>query len=420
MLDPKVKEYFRNNMKRFYALQHWKELKQKPYSMNDILTCIYNTGNGSSEEIENIIDKLTAKKKIQGRTQVYNKQESDIVDIVKDENGELVIKGLDAYNPLPLSGQHQKDKNAKIFRKGDDGKINKNFQKAEERMYDLGKEVREFYPEGDNHTITMIMQAVRKFAAINKISTKKIIDRLKRGSYDIDFDTWEITPVIKENIERKTIVINESDISKIVMTPHKFHTQIKRFIAQLLDDPINAQPSELFKFNGYTRSKLLNYLLKRSIINRKQRISDRDENGQPKTATMMVKFICPKKNFDRKLEKLFIELFEKNLLPRKHKETQEVAVLAEEGGATGCCGGTDGMGGEGANGGAFITSMGAVQRRKMPTELDETDIASVGGERGFGYDAPAGLGDKETLKRHNGKGGSVSINDAPRKSHKKV
>ena len=129
----------------------------------------------------------------------------------------------------------------------------------------------------------------------------KVVNALKKGRCRLDTDLWRIVPnVHKESKERKVIVINESDFKQLMdyseMTEQKFHSNIRKFISELLQDPVNAQPSSLFKFYGLNRSSLLHHLLSGNnpIIRRKERISDRDENGEPKTATMMVKFSCPK------------------------------------------------------------------------------------------------------------------------------
>lgn len=201
------------------------------------------------------------------------------------------------------------------------------------------------------------------------------------------------------------IVLSEEDVSRLrkytEMTEYKFTTHIRSFISQLLQDPVNAQPSELLKSKGLTRSFLINEMLKQGIILRDERISDKDENGEPKTATMMVKFRCPKKNFDRKIEKLYIRFFEKNLLPRKHSIQNEETLNEDgEGGAVG--GATSA-----ASSGQFISPIGTVHRRKMPSEIDET--ASTTNVGNYQYTVPF-CGDKETLARKNGIGGSVSVN----------
>ena len=434
-IDSKIKEYITKSRKKCYALGNWKNLKMKPFSMMDMLVCICKAANGSLKEMDNIIDHLTAKRKVYGRTQVYDDDHIGNIDIVKNQDGELELVGYNTDAPLPLKGQHQTHSH-KVFRKSD-GQINKTFQNAEERLYDLGKKVRELFPEGDNHFITFAMQAIRKYASDRKIHTDKVVSGLQKGKYRLDTDLWRVVPNPRNeskedhNRGRRIIILNESDVQRLQkisegydkemeMTEQKFHSHIRNFISQILQDPVNAQPSILLKANGLNRSILLKYLLQSGILVRHERISDRDENGKPKTATMMVKFgidprigkketmlntndediKCPKKNFDRKIQKLYMRLFEKNLPQRQiHLRSEEINEEGEGcavGGATSA-----------ASSGQFIQPFGGVQRRKMPTEIEETTTTMNTGN--YQYTVPFG-GDKETLARKNGDGGSVSIN----------
>lgn len=411
-IDSKIKEYITKSRNKCYALGNWKNLQMKPYSMRDILACICKAANGSLKEMDNIIDHLTAKRKVYGRTQVYADKHVGDIDIVKNQDGELELVGYKPDAPLPLKGQHQSHSH-KVFRKNDD-QVSKTYQNAEERLYDLGQKVRELFPDGDNHFITFAMQAIRKYASERKIHTDKVVKGLERGRYRIDTDTWRVVPNLKtESKEKRTIIINESDFQRLQklsedydkemeMTEQKFHSNIRNFISQLLQDPVNAQPSTLLKTNGLNRSILLKYLLKGGILIRDERISDRDENGEPKTATMMVKFKCPKKNFDRKIQKLYMRFFEKNLPQRQiHLRHEEINEDGEGGAIDGAT--------SAASSGQFIQPFGDVQRRKMPTEIEETTTTMNTGN--YQYTVPFG-GDKETLARKNGEGGSVSINHA--------
>lgn len=399
----KIKEFIKKYENKCFALNHWKELHPRGFTLRELLNFIYDEANGSFDEMANIIDHLTEKRKVQGRTQVYA-DNANVVDIVRDENGNLKLTGYNPEAELQRKGQHRPE-NPKIFRKTDD-QPNKIFQKAEERMFDLGKQVRELYPNEDNHFITFAMQAIKRYAAEKKKNQDIIVKGLQKGRYRLDTDLWRIVPnAVRENKQRKVIVINESDFKQLTdyaeMTEQKFHSNIRKFISQLLQDPVNAQPSDLFKFYGFKRSNLLHHLLSGNnpILIRKERISDRDENGEPKTATMMVKFMCPKKDFDRKLQKLFIKLFERNLPPRKSHKQDELNEDGE-GGAMGGATSTD-------SSGQFIQPVFPMQRRKMPVEIEETtDTSSVGN---YQYTVPFG-GDKETLARKNGVGGSVSVN----------
>ena len=430
-IDSKIKEYITKSRKKCYALGNWKNLKMKPFSMMDMLVCICKAANGSLKEMDNIIDHLTAKRKVYGRTQVYDDNHIGNIDIVKNQEGELELVGYNTDAPLPLKGQHQTHSH-KVFRKSD-GQISKTFQNAEERLYDLGKKVRELFPEGDNHFITFAMQAIRKYASDRKIHTDKVVSGLQKGKYRLDTDIWRVVPNLRNESkrERRIIILNESDVQRLQkisegydkemeMTEHKFHSNIRNFISQILQDPVNAQPSILLKANGLSRSVLLKYLLQSGILIRHERISDRDENGKPKTATMMVKFgidprigkketmlntndediKCPKKNFDRKIQKLYMRLFEKNLPQRQiHLRHEEINEKGE--------GGAMGEATSAASNGQFIQAFDGVQRRKMPTEIEETTSTMNTGN--YKYTVPFG-GDKETLARKNGDGGSVSIN----------
>ena len=414
-IDSKIKEYITKSRKKCYALGNWKNLQMKPFSMRDMLVCICKAANGSLKEMDNIIDHLTAKRKVYGRAQVYADKHVGDIDIVKNQDGELELVGYKPDAPLPLKGQHQSH-NPKVFRKSDD-KVSKTYQNAEEKLYDLGQKVRELFPGTDNHFITFAMQAIRKYASERKINTDKVVKGLESGRYRIDTDIWRVVPNLKNESkedhkkERRIIILNESDVQRLQkisegydkemeMTEQKFHSHIRKFISQILQDPVNAQPSILLKANGLNRSILLKYLLNSGILIRDERISDRDENGEPKTATMMVKFRCPKKNFDRKIQKLYIRLFEKNLPQRQiHLRSEEINEEGEGcavGGATSA-----------ASSGQFIQPFGGVQRRKMPTEIEETTTTMNTGN--YQYTVPFG-GDKETLARKNGDGGSVSIN----------
>lgn len=214
----------------------------------------------------------------------------------------------------------------------------------------------------------------------------------------------------------KIIVITENDYHRLQnsmqMTEHKFHQHIRLFISQLLQDPVNAQPSELLKEYGCKRGFLIGTLLKNHIIEKEERISDKDENGNPKTATMLVKYKCPKKNFDRKIEKLYIRLFEKNLPPRQeHKNLDNINEDGEGGCAMGgeasCCDGATSA----ESSGQFLSPIGMVtQKRTTKKENNIKEATTTMSAGDYSYDMPFG-GDEESLARKNGKGGSVSVNE---------
>lgn len=403
----KIADFRKKYPSRCFALMGWKNRQMKDFSLDEMLAFFIVESNNSIQKMLNMIDHLVQKKDANGRAQEVHTYQQNGVDLIRTPKGTLKLIGYNPNAELRRKGQHQRG-NINVTKEGEK---NKAVEKMEDRLMDLGVEVRKLFPNEDNHFITFAMQAIKKYAAQRKINQDKVVNALKKGRCRLDTDLWRIVPnVHKESKERKVIVINESDFRQLMdyseMTEQKFHSNIRKFISELLQDPVNAQPSSLFKFYGLNRSSLLHHLLSGNnpIIRKKERISDRDENGEPKTATMMVKFSCPKKDFDRKLQKLFIKLFERNVPPRKPYTYKDSKLNEEgEGGATAA-----------DASGAFVTKLGngndatGIMRRKMPVELAETDTNSVGD---YQYTVPFG-GDKETLARKNGVGGSVSINKA--------
>lgn len=105
---------------------------------------------------------------------------------------------------------------------------------------------------------------------------------------------------------------------------------------------------------------------------------------------MKVKFKVPKKNFDRKLKRLYIRLFERNV-----PQTEVVSEDGETSGATG----SDASG-------QYSQPVFGMQRRDIYNVKEATTTSTVGD---YQYDVPF-PSDDETMKRHNGVGGSVSVN----------
>lgn len=205
----------------------------------------------------------------------------------------------------------------------------------------------------------------------------------------------------------RTFYINESALKSlnetIDMTEYKFISNVKNFLSMLLSDPVNAQPSLGLQIAGLDRKKLINLLKDNNLLVKKEKIADKDENGNPKRATMMISFKVPKENFDLKLKKLYISLFEKNETPYD--------FIYEDGGAGACAGGCNG--GSGTDGGLFspagatsastsgdyqytmplfgVSSQVSKKKKKKDDELiDETDCSSVGD---YQYDAPPFIDD---------------------------
>ena len=207
---------------------------------------------------------------------------------------------------------------------------------------------------------------------------------------------------------------------KYRMNDGLFLSNVKDFLSKLLNDPVNAQPSETLLMHNLDRNTLLKYLKDYGVIVKKEKLSNKDKDGNPKELTMKVKyglkgnerekrepkdeFDIPRKKFETNVLKLYIDLFESNL-PQPINEDGE-------GGDAGSY--INGSGGEGA--GPFVTKIGFMGKSMMTQaspykktrdnkELDETTTTfSVGS---YQYDLPAFI-DDETADRGE-KNGSVSV-----------
>lgn len=94
------------------------------------------------------------------------------------------------------------------------------------------------------------------------------------------------------------------------VTFYKFFTEVKNFIQDLLDDPIGAKPSGFFKAHGISRSLLLNKMLDRDIITKKENIDEpNDADGKMKSMHYL-QYKVPRKNFEQKIKRLYSYFFE--------------------------------------------------------------------------------------------------------------
>ena len=395
----KLKDYLSKNKKKGFALRDWLILNGDAFTFKEALTCIYNEAKGNFSVMNDIIEHLTEKRKVFGRTQVYADNNTPLIGLKRNENGNVVLFGYEKGLPLNLKGQHRPENN-KIFRKRDDN-VSKTFQNSEIKMHDLGAQVRELFPDRSNHEITFVMQATKKYAERHKISTDKVVLLMKKGRLKYDEGLNKLVPVVKESMQRRIICINEDVAMKLVddlsMTEYKFNSNVKQFLHDLLVDPSNAQVPFILKQNGYDRKRLIYYLTHFDLLRKAEKILDKNDDGEPKTATMIVKFQVPKKNFDRKLHKLYIRLFENNT----NQQQEELTEDGEACGATTCD----------ASAGQFSQPIFPTQRRAFNEELNIEEDTTCGSVGDYQYDVPF-TGDDETLKRGNGYKGSNSVNFA--------
>jgi hypothetical protein len=112
-----------------------------------------------------------------------------------------------------------------------------------------------------------------------------------------------------------TVILPESSLSVLKemdeeVTFFKFFNEIKKFIADLLDDPVHAMPSQFLVAHGLTCKELKNKLIAINAIVRKEDINEpKDENGEPKS-TYGVSYKVPRNGFKRKIKRLYQHTFE--------------------------------------------------------------------------------------------------------------
>lgn len=385
------------NKKKCFALGGWCNRQGNIFPMQEVFDCLYDAAGGNTNKLTELIEQLTAKSKVFGRSSVVFGSNEAKMTITRGEDGRLKITG---YNPSfrpPEKGQHGTHE-PQVMRK--DGQMRKDVIKSREKLYDLGKAVREIYQGQSNELITVAMAAIKGFARAHKISEMTVVERLKKGVYELNtengLENARIVP------KKKTIKLNESQLNELSdatkLTEYKFYNNVQRFLSDLLKDPVGAKVPFLLQANNIARNQLLYHLKSNGIINRYQKISDKDSRGNPKTARMIIKYSVPKKDFAKKMKRLFIDLVAKNVPEKIEKMiSEDLGKDIDEcdcGGAMGATAGNESMG-------QFSQPLFGVQRRKMPVEIDETTTASTvtpNGDTSMGIAVPFGA-DKETADR---------------------
>ena len=108
--------------------------------------------------------------------------------------------------------------------------------------------------------------------------------------------------------EDKLVLIKESEEEEV--TFYKFFTEVKNFLRDLLDDPINAKPSGFFKDHDISKNDLLNKMMDKDIIAKKENIDEpTDADGKMKSMHY-IQYRVPRKNFEQKIKRLYSYYFE--------------------------------------------------------------------------------------------------------------
>ncbi len=114
-----------------------------------------------------------------------------------------------------------------------------------------------------------------------------------------------------------TIYVTEDQLALIKesseeVTFYRFFIEVKNYMKDLLNDPIEAKPSEFFSKHGISKSTLLNKLLERGIVNRKETIDEPTDADGNITSSHTLQYSIPRKNFELKLHRLYSYFFERS------------------------------------------------------------------------------------------------------------
>lgn len=147
------------------------------------------------------------------------------------------------------------------------------------------------------------------------------------------------------------------------LTYYKFYVEVLKFLKELLASPSTAQPSATLKSHDITREKLLQGLIDRSIVTRNNKVTEMPKaDSDKKESKMLVKYNVLRKDFEKKLHRLHLELCE----CVKPKIRREEDVIEEEGSMGGMsCGFAMQGGGTNPNAGQYDAPVNGVQRRKF-------------------------------------------------------
>jgi hypothetical protein len=181
----------------------------------------------------------------------------------------------------------------------------------------------------------------------------------------------------------KKIYVNTEILNEAVsylnneITFFGFLSHTKSFLKKLLTSPLNADLDSYLKDNGIERSEFINELIKFNIIEKESKLEE--VNGKD---MFKVSYKVPKRNFERKMRRLYISKFEKN-------EVNENININEDG-ATSCGSAMQG-GGLNPDSGQYTTPLGKVQRRKIYVTNEQYEMLKEIGTQDVGnyqYDVP--------------------------------
>jgi hypothetical protein len=110
----------------------------------------------------------------------------------------------------------------------------------------------------------------------------------------------------------KRIILSEEQLKVIKenseeITFYEFSTNMRDFIKGLLKNPLSCELPKFFKERGYTKKKMVEYLEKIGMIEKK---SEKINMKVPEEPLYQIQYQVPRNNFDIKMRRIFVKLFE--------------------------------------------------------------------------------------------------------------
>lgn len=93
------------------------------------------------------------------------------------------------------------------------------------------------------------------------------------------------------------------------ITFYGFYARMRSFLSKLLRKPSEAEVPSCLENEGITKKKLINDLLDRGVIERHEKILD-STNSDKESPTYSVTYKVRKKNFEKKMHRLYSKYFE--------------------------------------------------------------------------------------------------------------
>lgn len=340
-----LNDFYSKNKKYVFSLNNWINIKNKNFTLKSALSFLLEYYNYNYKSIIDFIERLTNYGPKYGRRgHLYNDYETPVIDLIYDDGGfKLIDNNIrnDEY-----SGYKVKHITGPFTKKG---VLNKQYQKSEELFSEVGEFLRKMYPNDGKQTLYEKLKTIRNFAQKNKISYKDVCELIKNKKLSF-FDENLGYSLKRESYSPKKIIVNEEWYNLYLnennqITYFSFLVNIKDFIKDLLLNPSKATvPSDLKKCGLY-KNKLIDFLIRNNIVIKDEKIVDKDENGNIESPKLITKFKVPYKNLNRKIRKLYIKLFEKNVVQKIEEDGE---------GATNC-----------SSSGQFSQPLFSVQRRKF-------------------------------------------------------